>query len=83
MTGEQVTTGEQDGCSRQSKVLANSKEAPPCAEESELVSVGWRMDSDRQEGIGQARRGHRRYTGTCPKRLVVVCHLYTREVPME
>lgn len=64
-------------------MLADSKEALPCAEEPELVSVGWGMDSDRQEGIGQAGRGHCRYAVTCPKGPVVVRHLYTHEIPME
>lgn len=64
-------------------MLADSKEAPPCAEESELASVGWGMDSDRQEGIGQAGRGRCRYTVTRPKGPVVACHLYTHEIPME
>lgn len=83
VTGERVTAGEQDRRKRQSKVLANSKEAPTCAGESELVSVGCGMDSDRQDGIGQAGRAGCRYRATRPKGLVVECHLYTHEVPME
>lgn len=64
-------------------MLANSKEAPTCAGESELVSVGWGMDSDRQDGIGQAGRDGCSYRATRPKGLVVEGHLYTNEIPME